>query len=105
MGPFDISIIAIAVVVASFLALSRRVSRSSSWKATVTPLASIMGSGFLVSAPLLGGIVGNLAWFCMAALLLLAYSVGGAIRFNIRHFEPIEHENHGPAQVIAFLYL
>ena len=31
---------------------------SSSWRATVTPLASIMGSGFLVSAPLLAMAVG-----------------------------------------------
>ena len=71
--------------------------------ATVTPLASIMGSGFLVSAPLLAGIVGNLAVVCMALLLVLAYMVGGAIRFNIRHFEPIENKGHGPAQDIAFL--
>jgi len=69
----------------------------------VTPLASIMGSGFLVSAPLLGGIVGNLAVVCMALLLVLAYAVGGAIRFNIRHFEPIENDGHGLAQTIAFL--
>jgi hypothetical protein len=66
-------------------------------------LASIMGSGFLVSAPLLGGIVGNLAVVCMAMLLVLAYAVGGAIRFNIRHFEPIENVGHGPAQTVAFL--
>jgi hypothetical protein len=62
-----------------------------------------MGSGFLVSAPLLGGIVGNLAVVCMALLLVLAYAVGGAIRFNIQHFEPIENDGHGPAQTIAFL--
>ncbi|MEM9015568.1 MAG: hypothetical protein AAGC68_01045, partial [Verrucomicrobiota bacterium] len=76
---------------------------SSKWQATVTPLASIMGSGFLVSAPLLAGQVGNLALFCMATLLAVAFAVGGAIRFNIRHFEPIENEGHGPAQVFAFL--
>jgi len=61
-----------------------------------------MGSGFLVSAPLLAGVVGNLALLCMAALLLLAYAVGGAIRFNIRHLEPIERE-HGRVQTVAFL--
>ena len=61
-----------------------------------------MGSGFLVSAPLLGGAVGNLALFCMAGLLLLAYAVGWAIRFNIRHFEPIENQE-GAAQAIAFI--
>ena len=54
---FDIIIIVVALMLAAYLAFSKRLSTSSSWKATVTPLASIMGSGFLVSAPLLGGIV------------------------------------------------
>lgn len=96
-------IIAVAILLAGYLAFSRRLAASSAWKATVTPLASIMGSGFLVSAPLLGGLVGNLAIVCMAVLLLLAYAVGDAIRFNIRHFEPIENNGHGPAQTIGFL--
>ena len=99
----NVVIITVTLVFGIYLAFSRRLATSSSWKATVTPLASIMGSGFLVSAPLLGGIVGNLALICMAVLLLLAYSVGGAIRFNIRYFEPVENEGHGPAQTIAFL--
>ena len=50
-----------ALLLAGYLALSPRLKGSSNWKAMVTPLASIMGSGFLVSAPLLGGLVGNLA--------------------------------------------
>ena len=87
----NIIIIFVALVVGGYLAFFRRLTASSNWKATVTPLASIMGSGFLVSAPLLAGIVGNLAVVCMALLLALAYMVGGAIRFNIRHFEPIEN--------------
>jgi len=87
----NIIIISVSLVVGGCLAFSRRLTASSNWKATVTPLASIMGSGFLVSAPLLAGIVGNLAVVCMALLLVLAYMVGGAIRFNIRHFEPIEN--------------
>jgi len=96
-------IIIVALALGSYLAFSRRMAASSNWKATVTPLASIMGSGFLVSAPLLGGLVGNLALVCMAMLLVLAFMVGGAIRFNIRHFEPIENNGHGPAQDIALL--
>lgn len=99
----NLIIIVVALALGGYLALSRRLTVSSNWKATVTPLASIMGSGFLVSAPLLAGIVGNLAVVCMALLLALAYMVGGAIRFNIRHFEPIENKGHGPAQDIAFL--
>jgi hypothetical protein len=99
----NIVIITVAILLGGYLAFSRRLTASSNWKATVTPLASIMGSGFLVSAPLLAGIVGNLAVVCMALLLALAYMVGGAIRFNIRNFEPIENKGHGPAQDIAFL--
>jgi hypothetical protein len=38
-------IILVAVALAGYLALSKRLAASSDWKATVTPLASIMGSG------------------------------------------------------------
>ena len=96
-------IITVAIGLTGFLAFSKRLANSNSWKAVLTPLASIMGSGFLISAPLLGGVVGNLALACIAILLLLAYMVGGAIRFNIRYFEPIENEGHGIAQNLAFL--
>ncbi len=96
-------IVGIAVSVAGYLAFSKRLAGSSTWKATVTPLASIMGSGFLISAPLLAGIVGNRAVFFMAVLLVVAYGVGAVMRFNIRHFEPIENDGHGPAQTTAFL--
>jgi hypothetical protein len=99
----NLTIILVAVLLGAYLAFSKRLAGSSSWQATVTPLASIMGSGFLVSAPLLAGIVGHLAVFAMAVLLILAYLVGGAIRFNIRYFEPIENNERGPAQDTAFL--
>lgn len=99
----NVVIVAIAILLTSYLAFSKRLAGSSNWKATVTPLASIMGSGFLVSAPLLAGVVGNLALICMAMLLLLAYLVGEVIRFNIRYFEPIEDKGHGPAQNLGFL--
>ncbi|NDY70795.1 hypothetical protein DO021_04440 [Desulfobacter hydrogenophilus] len=95
------TIVIIALALGSYFAFSKRLSHSSNWKATVTPLASIMGSGFLISAPLLAGIVGNLAVIYMALLLVLAYLVGEAIRFNIRHFEPIENEGHGLAQGVG----
>ena len=96
-------LILVALAVAAYLAFSRRLARSESWTAMVTPLASIMGSGFLVSAPLLAHEVGNLAVLCMAVLLALAYALGGALRFNIRHFEPIEHTEKGAAQSLAHL--
>ena len=68
----NVIIVVVALSLAGYLAVSKRLAASSNRKATVTPLASIMGSGFLVSAPLLGGFVGNLAVICMAMLLVLA---------------------------------
>lgn len=62
-------------------------ARSTGWKATVTPLASIIGSGFLICGPLLAREFGAAALPAMAALLILAYSVGGVVRFNIVHVE------------------
>ncbi len=100
---FNGVILATALALAGYLTFSKKLSSSSDWKATVTPLASIMGSGFLVSAPLLAGVVGNLAFFFMAGLLVLAYLVGSTIRFNIRNFEPLEHSSKGAIQEIAFV--
>jgi hypothetical protein len=94
-------IVLVALAAGGYLAFSKRLAGSKNWQATVTPLASIMGSGFLVSAPLLAGTVGNLAVVCMTMLLALAYAVGGVMRFNIRHFEPIEKQR-GVAQDVAF---
>jgi hypothetical protein len=99
----NLLIIIVTLAVASCLTFLPQFSRSSFWQATVTPLASIMGSGFLVSAPLLAGVVGNLAVFYMIILLVFAYLIGGVIRFNIRYFEPIEANNHNLTTQTAFL--
>lgn len=98
----NIVIVLIALVVAGLLAFSKRLRASKAWKATLTPLASIMGSGFLVCAPLIGGIAGPWSVFFMLILLAMAYCVGEALRYNIRHFEPIEHKEGFP-QKVAFL--
>ncbi len=58
------------------------------WRATVTPLASIIGSGFLVAGPILAHAAGIKAWAAMAALCFVAYLFGAAIRYNIAHIEP-----------------
>ncbi len=99
----DALVVVVAAVVGAMLAFWKPLSASTTWRATVTPLASIMGSGFLVSAPLLGGAVGVYAAACMAGLLLLAYGVGEAVRFNIVHFEPVARHGHGAAQSLALL--
>lgn len=74
----------LAVVVFSALLLwSPHLRRSISWRAMTTPLASIIGSGFLVLGPILDESYGKYAPLVMAALCLGAYLFGAAIRFNI----------------------
>jgi hypothetical protein len=62
--------------------------KSKDWHATITPLASIIGSGFLVVVPLLAATVGAWAPLAMAAVVAYAYVVGWALRLNIRDAEP-----------------
>ncbi|MBN2906623.1 MAG: hypothetical protein JXJ18_07945 [Rhodobacteraceae bacterium] len=86
----------LGVAAAGLLAfLSPFVRRQRFWRAMVTPLASIIGSGFLVLGPILNDNLGYLAPAAMALLALIAYGFGGAIRFNIArsgsapgHIEP-----------------
>ncbi|MDY7524611.1 hypothetical protein [Sphingomonas sp. 10B4] len=77
-----------AVAVTTLLTFSR-FAKSTAWRATVTPLASIIGSGFLICGPLLAREFGSAAILAMAALLAIAYAVGAVIRFNIIHVENI----------------
>ena len=48
--------------------LSPHMRHSTTWRATATPLASIIGSGFLIVAPLLGATVGRWAAFALSPL-------------------------------------
>lgn len=75
-----------AIIVTAFLSFGR-FARTDNWRATVTPLASIIGSGFLICGPLLAREFGGGAILAMAALLAIAYAVGAVVRFNIIHFE------------------
>ena len=72
------------------------------WTATVTPLASIIGSGYLVSAPLLYFILGKFAVLGMLGIVFLAYLIGSAIRYNILKAEPIIYEG-GSSRFKTFL--
>lgn len=84
-------LITIAAIIATIVVTTGlsfgRFARSEGWAATVTPLASIIGSGFLISGPLLAREFGGAAFWAMAVLLLLAYAVGAVIRWNIVHVE------------------
>jgi len=77
-----------------------RILRSDGWRAVSTPLASIIGSGFLVSVPILRDMYGSWAVFAMTALLAVAYLVGSAVRENIMHVEPLL-ANHNAGRPIA----
>ncbi len=79
----NMSIIAI-VTVAILVMLHPRVANARLWRATVTPLASIIGSGFLVIGPILHANFGALAPLFMAALCGGAYLFGAAVRHNIK---------------------
>ena len=75
-----------ALVALLFLA-SKRLRQSKQWRATITPLASIIGSGFLIVAPLLHSVLGKWALVGMIILTILAYAIGSIIRFNIQYAE------------------
>lgn len=88
-------------------------ARTTLWRASVTPLASIIGSGFLVSAPLLAHEFGGYAAPAMLLLIVLAACIGWAIRYNIRVVEGLLKDNPDPAMmsveklshvVLAFAY-
>lgn len=80
--------LAVAVAVGGLLTFGP-VARSRLWGATVTPLASIIGSGFLICGPLLAREFGGAAALAMGVLLALAYGLGAVVRFNIAHLEPL----------------
>jgi len=78
----------IAIILLAFLLLPA-ITKNTLWHATVTPLASIIGSGFLIAAPILGATVGIYTPLAMLGVVGIAYLIGGVIRFNIRYAEPL----------------
>ncbi len=79
----NIIIVVVAVLVFLVLLFSR-IARAHYWQAMVTPLASIIGSGFLVLGPILSVSFGKFAPLAMGLLCVGAYLIGSAIRYNIR---------------------
>ena len=59
------------------------IRRNALWRAMVTPLASIIGSGFLILGPVLANDFGLWAPMVMAGLCVLAWAFGMSIRANI----------------------
>lgn len=84
-------IIAASLAVAALL-MWPRLARAKLWRATVTPLASIIGSGFLVLGPILAESYGAWTPLAMALLCALSYAIGMAVRFNITAIDRHGHD-------------
>ena len=91
-------ILLVSVLFLSFF-LVPKIRDNPLWRATVTPLASIIGSGFLVVAPLLGAVAGTWAVAAMALIVFVAYAIGSVIRFNILHGETPEKKHKSPSSL------
>jgi hypothetical protein len=87
----NIILVVIAAIVLLFM-FRPRLTKSESWHATLTPLSSIIGSGFLIIAPLLASVVGAYSPLAVTGIVVLAYAIGNVIRFNIIHAEPLLHD-------------
>ena len=82
------AILPLASLLFAALLFQPRLLKAPLWRATITPLASIIGSGFLVAGPILAHTAGTLAFVAMFALCAVAYLFGVAIRHNILYIEP-----------------
>ncbi|MEL7499726.1 MAG: hypothetical protein AAFN77_19135 [Planctomycetota bacterium] len=86
-----------ATLVALVAVFHPRVVKSVSWRATVTPLASIIGSGFLILGPILKHEFGSWGIAVMLLLCVVAYLFGDAIRYNIARYA---QEDYSPTPLI-----
>jgi len=86
------TILVILVVTVLLFMFHPRLLKNKSWQATLTPLSSIIGSGFLIIAPMLASVIGIYSPLAVFVIVVLAYAIGGVIRFNILHAESLIHE-------------
>tara|TARA_R110002051_G_scaffold114257_1_gene186869 strand:+ start:51349 stop:52551 length:1203 start_codon:yes stop_codon:yes gene_type:complete len=108
----NLLIVVVALAIGGLL-LWPRLANKPLWRATITPLASIIGSGFLVLGPILETSYGYLAPVMMAALCLGAWLFGSAIRANIRDINTEGHDRGvlagqietASSWVLAFAYV
>lgn len=92
------SLVVAATLAALLVVFHPRLVKSSTWRATVTPLASIIGSGFLVLGPILKHDFGSWGILVMMMLCGTAYLFGSAIRFNIAQYDDV-NDNPIPTAV------
>ncbi|SFT75476.1 hypothetical protein SAMN05444141_103157 [Pseudovibrio denitrificans] len=92
-------VVFVAMLLGMLVLFSHRVRASEKWQATVTPLASIIGSGFLVSVPIIAKEIGHWAIIGISGLILAAYCVGAVIRFNILYTEQIVEQQQQEGRI------
>ncbi|PKI01443.1 hypothetical protein [Glaciecola sp. 33A] len=80
-------LIVLVTIAVGALLLYPKLAKAILWRATITPLASIIGSGFLVLGPILISSFGQHAPLVMIVLCVIAYLFGSTIRFNIARLE------------------
>jgi hypothetical protein len=84
------SIVAVVALVGLARLLYRpKVQGSTTYKATVVPLAEIMDVGFIVFSPIIILLFGYKAPWAMLGLCLLAILTGFATSYNIKNYEPL----------------
>lgn len=83
--------ILVATLIVAAVLLWPRLAQAKLWRASITPLASIIGSGFLLLGPILAQSYGLWAPVAMAALCGMAYAIGAAVRYNITALERGAH--------------
>jgi hypothetical protein len=77
-----------------------KLRQSRIWTIVVTPLASIIGSGFLVVAPLLYQNYGRYHLIAIVAINLFALLLGWVLRTNIHQFEPLLRNGNGHTRLL-----
>lgn len=77
------SIIIIFAILSGIILFLPKLAKNTLWRATITPLASIIGSGFLILGPILVHNFGAYAPLAMLLLCFIGFAFGHAIRFNI----------------------
>ncbi len=110
MGTENTAIAAVTLISMAIL-FAPRLTNAPGWRAMITPLASIIGSGFLVLGPILNDSYGAWAPLMMLVLCIVAWLFGAAIRFNIAAIEAghrppaAERLEHLASWVLAFAYV
>jgi hypothetical protein len=95
----NIAIIA-GIVITGLILWSPKLTNWTNWRAMTTPLASIIGSGFLVLGPILDASYGKYAPLVMLLLCLAAYLYGSAIRYNIKMLGEDDFTRSGQAKAL-----